>query len=119
MKKIALMLASVGLVLSMAAQAKSTKDISEYPLGERGLFSERATIERINMAGAACHSAGLMGAPVIGNKGQWGPRIAQGAATLHKHGIEGIRSMPPKGGCGTCSDDEIIAAVDVMIAKSK
>ena len=60
-----------------------------------------------------------MGAPVIGNKGQWGPRIAQGAATLHKHGIEGIRSMPPKGGCGTCSDDEIIAAVDVMIAKSK
>ena len=152
-KKIALILASVGLVLSMAAQAKSTKDISEYPLGERGLFSERATIERINMAGkvcyegdpcaaavaaapaaasgprsgdeivtavwAACHNAGLMGAPVIGDKGQWGPRIAQGAATLHKHGIEGIRSMPPKGGCGTCSDDEIIAAVDVMIAKSK
>ncbi|MEO6699710.1 MAG: c-type cytochrome [Paraperlucidibaca sp.] len=151
MKKIALMLAGVGLVLSMAAQAKSTKEISEYPLGERGLFSERATIERINMAGTVCyegdacaaaaapavaagprtgdeivsavcggcHVAGVMGAPVIGNKAQWAPRIAQGVATLHKHGIEGIRSMPPKGGCGTCSDDEIIAAVDVMIAKSK
>jgi cytochrome c5 len=149
-KKFALLLAGVGLVLSMAAQAKSTKEISLYPLGERGLFSERATIDRISMAGSVCyegdtcaaaaaplvaagprsgdeviaavcggcHIAGVMGAPVIGNKVQWAPRIAQGTATLHKHGIEGIRSMPPKGGCAACSDDEIIAAVDVMIAKA-
>jgi len=67
----------------------------------------------------ACHSAGVMGAPVTGDKGQWGPRIAQGTATLYKHAIEGFNAMPAKGGCASCSDDDIKAAVDVMIAKSK
>lgn len=79
----------------------------------------RSGEEVVNAVCAGCHGAGVMGAPVIGNKGQWGARLAQGTATLHKHGIEGIRAMPAKGGCGACSDDEIIAAVDYMIAKVK
>ncbi len=153
MKKIATLLAVVGLVLSAPVVAKSTKEISDQPLGERSLFSERAVIERITMAGkvclegepcaaavvtgpapgaeprsgdeivtavcSGCHGSGVMGAPKIGNKGDWGPRIAQGKDTLHKHAIQGIRGMPPKGGCATCSDDEIMAAVDVLIAKAK
>jgi cytochrome c5 len=31
----------------------------------------------------------------------------------------GIRAMPPKGMCMTCSDDEIMAAVDYMVGKAK
>lgn len=153
MKKFAMLMAAVGLVVATPVFAKSTQEISNRPLGERSLFSERAVIERITMAGhvclegdpcaaavvaapaaggaprsgdevvsavcGGCHNAGVMGAPVIGNKGQWGARIAQGKSTLYTHAIGGIRGMPAKGGCGTCSDDEIKAAVDVMIAKSK
>ena len=153
MKKIAMLMAAVGFVLASPVMAKSTQEISDRPLGERSLFSQRAIIERITMAGhvclegepcaaavaappaaggaprsgdevvsavcAGCHNAGVMGAPIIGNKGQWGSRIAQGKSTLYTHAIGGIRGMPAKGGCGTCSDDEIKAAVDVMIAKSK
>lgn len=149
MKKIATLLAVVGLVLSAPVVAKSTKEISDQPLGERSLFSERAVIERITMAGkvclegepcaaavatgpapgaeprsgdeivaavcSGCHGSGVMGAPKIGNKGDWGPRMGQGRDTLNKHAIAGIRGMPPKGGCATCSDDEIIAAVGVLI----
>lgn len=152
-KKIAVLLAAVGLVMSTPVLAKSTKEISDKPLGERSVFSERATIERVKLVGdiclegepcaaavaagpapgaaprsgdeivtavcAGCHGAGVMGAPVIGNKGQWGARIAQGKATLYTHAIGGIRGMPPKGGCAACSDDEIKAAVDVLIAKAK
>jgi cytochrome c5 len=66
-----------------------------------------------------CHAAGVGGAPKMGDKAAWSPRLAQGAATLHDHAIVGIRAMPPKGTCAACSDDEIKAAVDYMVAKSK
>lgn len=61
-----------------------------------------------------CHQAGLMAAPMLGDKGQWEPRIAQGYATLVKHAIEGIRSMPARGGNPDLSDAEIASAVAVM-----
>lgn len=66
-----------------------------------------------------CHGAGVGGAPKMGDKAAWAPRIAQGVNTLHDHAITGIRAMPPKGTCAACSDDEVKAAVDYMVAKSK
>jgi cytochrome c5 len=41
---------------------------------------------------------------------------------LHKHAIEGfndIGMMPAKGLCMSCSDDEVMAAVDYMLENSK
>ena len=43
-----------GLMLAAPVMAKSTQEISDRPLGERSLFSERATIERITLAGHVC-----------------------------------------------------------------
>jgi cytochrome c5 len=62
----------------------------------------------------ACHAAGALGAPKFENKGDWGPRIAQGYDTLIKHAIEGIRQMPPRGGDGDLSDVEVARAVAYM-----
>ena len=67
----------------------------------------------------ACHGTGAAGAPKVGDKAAWGPRIAQGKDTLHKHALTGIRAMPPRGMCSTCSDEEVMAAVDYMVSKSK
>jgi cytochrome c5 len=75
--------------------------------------------EVYNTSCMACHSTGVGGAPKSGDKAAWKPRIAQGADTLHTHAITGIRAMPPKGTCAACSDDEVKAAVDYMIAHSK
>ena len=63
---------------------------------------------------AMCHAAGLMNAPKIGDKGQWGPRIALGYETLVKHAVEGIRTMPAKGGNPDLTEGEIAAAVAEM-----
>jgi cytochrome c5 len=63
---------------------------------------------------AMCHAAGLMNAPKIGDKGQWEPRIALGYETLVKHAVEGIRTMPAKGGNPDLSEAEIAAAVAEM-----
>jgi cytochrome c5 len=62
----------------------------------------------------ACHAAGALGAPKFENKGDWGPRIAQGYETLIKHATEGIRLMPPRGGASDLSDTEVARAVAYM-----
>jgi cytochrome c5 len=70
----------------------------------------------------ACHGAGVAGAPKLGDKANWEPRIKQGNDKLYEHAIKGFQGkagmMPPKGG-STASDAEVKAAVDYMTAASK
>jgi cytochrome c5 len=65
-----------------------------------------------------CHEAGIAGAPKIGDKAAWEPRIATGEKTLVQHAISGFQGksgvMPPKGGNPTLTDDEIQRAVVYM-----
>jgi cytochrome c5 len=65
-----------------------------------------------------CHETGLADAPKLGDKAAWKPRIDQGMETLYKHAIQGLKAMPPKGGCMSCSDEEIHKAVDYMVSRS-
>ena len=71
----------------------------------------------------ACHAAGVAGAPKLGDKANWAPRIAQGNDTLYTHAIKGYQGkagmMPPKGGNMALKDDEVKAAVDYMVGQSK
>ncbi len=70
-----------------------------------------------------CHGAGVAGAPKVGDKADWGPRIAQGKDTLYAHALQGFTGkkgmMPPKGGNTTLADAEVKAAVDYMVAQAK
>lgn len=50
------------------------------------------------LACAACHTAGLAGAPKTGDAVAWAPRLKQGFDTLVKHAVEGFKGMPAKGG---------------------
>jgi cytochrome c5 len=61
-----------------------------------------------------CHTTGVLNAPKLGNAADWAPRVAKGKETLYKHALEGFNSMPAKGMCSACSDDEIKGAVDYM-----
>lgn len=79
----------------------------------------RSGEEVYQLACTACHGAGVAGAPKTGDKAAWAPRIAQGVATLYKHSIEGFKGMPARGGNSSLSDDEVKAAVDYQVAKSK
>ena len=77
------------------------------------------TGEEVYNTCAACHNTGAAGAPKFGDVAAWAPRIAQGAETLYTHSIQGFKGMPAKGLCGNCSDDEIKAAVDHIVANSQ
>lgn len=66
-----------------------------------------------------CHTAGLLGAPKLGDKGAWSARIGKGTATLHQHAIQGFNAMPAKGGNADLLDVEVTNAVDYMVSQSK
>jgi cytochrome c5 len=74
-----------------------------------------------NTACLACHATGAAGAPKMGDAAAWADRIAKGNAALYDSGINGIAGtgMMAKGGCMNCSDEEIEAAVDHMVAGSQ
>lgn len=72
---------------------------------------------------ALCHQTGAAGAPVLGNKADWGPRIARGKETLYDHALHGFTgskgAMPPKGGNTSLSDADVKAAVDYMVSQAQ
>ncbi|MCO5099333.1 MAG: c-type cytochrome [Burkholderiaceae bacterium] len=63
-----------------------------------------------------CHESGVAGAPKHGDKAAWKPRLAQGVDVLDQHAIHGIRAMPPRGGNGKLTDQEVRDAVAYMLA---
>lgn len=68
---------------------------------------------------AACHAEGVAGAPKVGDMEAWSSLIAKGADMLTESAINGIGTMPPKGGNPSLSDEDIRAAVSYMIEKSQ
>ena len=63
-----------------------------------------------------CHQSGLAGAPTSGDKEAWEPRIAKGRDVMLQNTIEGMPpSMPKKGLCSNCTDEELDQAIDYML----
>ena len=104
-----------------AASAAPASDAKAAPAAEAKPEEASAKVDGKAVFEAnckTCHGGLIPGAPVVGKKEDWAPRIKQGKDTLHKHAIEGFNSMPAKGGNGSLSDDEVKAAVDFMANES-
>ena len=67
----------------------------------------------------ACHATGVAGAPKLGDKAAWAPRIKTGIDALMQSATKGKGAMPPKGGNAALSDAELHAAIEYMISQSK
>jgi cytochrome c5 len=68
---------------------------------------------------SACHGTGVAGAPKVGDKAAWAPRLKQGMDTLHQSALKGKGAMPPKGGNMALPDADVMAAVDYLAAQGK
>jgi len=66
----------------------------------------------------ACHTAGIAGAPKMGDNGAWAPFIKSGYDTMLNVALHGKGGMPAKGGNPTLSDYEVARAVVYMANKS-
>ena len=84
-------------------------------------LSEGFNAEQKYMASCfACHSTGAAGAPKVGDgmAAEWEPRLEKGLDTIVQNAINGVNTMPAKGLCFDCSDDDIKAIVEYMIDSS-
>ncbi len=70
---------------------------------------------------AACHAAGIAGAPQTGIADAGSARVAKGIDELYNNAINGYNGeagyMPAKGGNVSLSDESVKAAVDYMVSK--
>src|SRR5262245_33364185 len=67
-----------------------------------------------------CHAGGAGGAPRFQNRDEWAPRAAQGKLTLYQSALKGKpnTAMQARGGFRDLSEDEVMAAVDFMVAQA-
>ena len=89
--------------------------------GSAAVAASRSGEEVYNSACMACHTTGAAGAPTVGDAVAWADRIAKGTDALYNSGINGVAGtgMIAKGGCMNCSDEEVMAAVDYIVAGSQ
>ena len=129
----AVLCAGITVLASSTAMADSREDI-EYRIKKVGRLNVvEAAAPAAAMAAdgkidgealytakcSACHASGVLGAPIVGNKDLWSPRIEQGVDTLYTHAMNGFNNMPARGGAADLSDDQVKAVVDFMVSKAK
>ncbi len=70
------------------------------------------------VACAVCHTAGVAGAPKLGDRKAWAPLIEEGQEILAAHGYVGVRGIPAKGGKPDLSIEDFAAAVVHLVNAS-
>ena len=66
----------------------------------------------------ACHTAGVAGAPKLGDNAAWAPLIQTGFEAVLNVALHGKGGMPAKGGNPNLSDYEVARAVVYMVNHS-
>ncbi|MFK8076229.1 MAG: cytochrome c5 family protein [Granulosicoccus sp.] len=94
----------VGSVRTSADDLPTASAVMEVAAGPK------TAEELVNGACAACHVAGVAGAPMLGDEAVWAERRELGLEALVASVINGKGSMPARGG-STYTDEEITRAV--------
>ena len=55
---------------------------------------------------------------MLGDAGAWESRLEKGMDVLMSNVINGVGAMPARGICMTCSDDDLQAIVNYMLAQN-
>lgn len=101
---------------AIAVYLKTVKPVKEKKMDLKGNDAGKEIYES---KCSVCHASGAAGAPILGNVKDWEPRIKQGMNILYDHALNGFNSMPKKGTCMSCTDEQVKAAVDYLVDNSK
>lgn len=98
-------LISLGLAALLSASVTATA------------FAEKSGEEVYKASCGTCHNTGVSGAPKLDAKDDWQARATErGRDGLIANSVKGFNAMPAKGLCFSCTDTELAAAVDYMLA---
>lgn len=111
LKKVAARTAPIGIVVTDPAALVKTAAVAREPWTAEQVYTQVC---------AACHDAGVLEAPKPSDKAAWSTRkaAAGGLDGLTASAIKGKNSMPARGGKADLSDDEIKAAVELMLQRA-
>ena len=100
--------------MSAAATAKRIQPVGSVEIKDASDATSFKTGEQVFQAQCtACHTAGALGAPKLGDVAAWAPRIKTGYDALLASALKGKGSMTAQGG-GDYNDTEIGRAVVYM-----
>lgn len=105
--------------LSTEAVTKRIAPVAGFALVDANAPKVFKTGEQVFQAVCtACHTAGVAGAPKVGDNAAWAPFIKSGFDAMMNVALHGKGGMPAKGGNPTLSDFEVARAVVYMANKS-
>jgi cytochrome c5 len=81
------------------------------PVDRKELAAQRSGAQVVKGQCAKCHQAGVGGAPRVGDRDAWVPRMKEGIDPLMRSAIRGHGGMPPRGGQANLTDEEIRRAI--------
>ena len=106
-----------GAIVYMANQSGGKLKAPAAPRGAAP-EAERSGEQVVQAACIRCHGTGQGGAPRVGDKAAWSPRISQGVAAVTKSAISGHGGMPARGGLADLSDREVTRAILYMFGRA-
>ena len=84
------------------------------PINAAKLPGQRSGEEIVKERCSKCHEEGKGGAPKIGDRAAWIPRLKHGIDATVRSAINGHGGMPPRGGMANLTDAEIRSAILYM-----
>ncbi len=108
------------------AQTPEAVAVRIQPVSDIGYSFKDANAVKTLMTGeelykstcAACHGAGVAGAPKMGDVAAWAPRLKDNYEKVLSYALHGLNAMPAKGGNPDLDDIEVARAVVYMVNQS-
>ena len=110
--------ASVADAAEPAIEAAAEAAADAAPMEVAAAATEFDAAGAYQMSCNACHGTGAAGAPMLGDAAAWEARMEKGMEALMSNVINGVGAMPARGICMTCSDDDLQAIVNYMLAQN-
>ena len=110
--------ASAAAVTEVATEAEAEPAADAAPMEVAAAATEFDAAGAYQMSCNACHGTGAAGAPMLRDAGAWEARMEKGMEALMSNVINGVGAMPARGICMTCSDDDLQAIVNYMLAQN-
>lgn len=89
------------------------------PISKSSRPAERSSEQIVHTQCAKCHQDGVGGAPRIGHREDWIPRMKEGLDAVVRSAINGHGGMPARGGMANLTDPELRGAIIYMLNEGK
>ena len=112
--------AAVDYIIKKALTSSQWRIYTDKVNVPRSVATNSATGKSVYQASCAtCHEEGRLGAPKLDDRQQWAALLNKNFDVLLHNTLQGLNAMPPKGGCTSCTGEEVIAAVKYMAEQAQ